>query len=71
MTVNFIYTLDDSDNPNAVSETPEKPLNRTKEAFNSTSKQSKNNEKNSGAGSLDGSRFYNVFYSTSIIIFSN
>ena len=61
MIVNFIYILDDSENPNAVSETPEKPLKTTNEALNSTSKPSKNNEKNSGAGSLDGTRFYNFF----------
>ena len=69
MIVIFIYILDDSDNPNEVPETPEKPPKTMKDALKSTSKPSNKNEKNAGAGSLDGSRFYNIFDSTSIIFF--
>ena len=40
-----------------------------KEALKPKSKPSKKNEKNTDARSLDGSRFYNIFDSTSIITF--
>ena len=40
-----------------------------KENLKPKSKPSKKNEKNTDARSLDGSRFYNIFDSTSIITF--
>ena len=40
-----------------------------KEALKPKSKPSKKNEKNTDARSLGGSRFYNIFDSTSIITF--
>ena len=58
MIVMFIYILDDSDNPNAATEkSKSKPSEK------------KPTKKNADARSLGGSRFCNIFYNTSIIIF--
>ena len=69
----LLYILDDSDYPNAAPEKPEKPPKTMKEALESKSKPSKKkpSKKNAGARSLGGSRFSNIFYNTSIIVFSN